>query len=83
MTDYRMLAEVEDYKQAQFLVDGLSDAGFPVEHTRIIGTELETVEDVRGRRTVASRLVKVRSAAFGLASSSGSCFLFWLRGSGF
>ncbi|MDP9806518.1 hypothetical protein J2S70_001100 [Trueperella bonasi] len=54
MTDYRMLAEVEDYQQAQFLVDGLSDAGFPVEHTRIIGTELETVEDVRGRKTVAS-----------------------------
>lgn len=54
MTDYRTLAEVDDYKQAQFLVDGLSDAGFPVEHTRIIGTELETVEDVVGRKTIAS-----------------------------
>ena len=54
MADYRMLAEVDDYAQAQFLVDGLSDAGFPVEHTRIIGTDLETVEDVRGRKTVAT-----------------------------
>lgn len=70
MTDYRMLAEVDDYPQAQFIVDGLSDAGFPVEHTRIVGTELETVEDVRGRKTVAS--------SAGQGALSGVWFGFFL-----
>lgn len=52
MTDYRVLVEVTQYPQAVHIVDGLSDAGFPVEHTRIVGTDIETVEDVHGRKTV-------------------------------
>ncbi|VEI13540.1 general stress protein [Trueperella bialowiezensis] len=70
MADYRMLTEVKDYAQAQFIVDGLSDAGFPVEHTRIIGTDLETVEDVRGRKTIAG--------AAGQGALSGLWFGFFL-----
>lgn len=39
-----------DYTVAQALVDRLSDRGFPVEHTAIVGTDLRLVEDVTGRK---------------------------------
>ncbi len=41
----------ERYTDAQQAVDRLSDAGFPVEHTAIVGTDLRIVEDVTGRLT--------------------------------
>ena len=40
-----------DYPTVQRVVDGLSDAGFPVEHTTIVGTGLRIVEAVTGRLT--------------------------------
>jgi hypothetical protein len=40
-----------DYAQAQRAVDYLSDNGFPVEHTAIVGTDLRLVEQVTGRLT--------------------------------
>lgn len=45
------IAEFDTYEEAQALVDLLSDAKFAVEHVRIIGTGLTTVEQVLGRMT--------------------------------
>ena len=38
------VAPVHAYAEAQRLVDGLSDAGFPVQHVRIVGDGLHSVE---------------------------------------
>ncbi|WP_249713783.1 general stress protein [Rhizomonospora bruguierae] len=40
-----------DYPSAQRAVDFLSDNGFPVERTAIVGTDLRLVEEVLGRMT--------------------------------
>jgi hypothetical protein len=53
------LREFDTYDEAQQLVDRLSDAGFPVEQVRIVGSGLRSVEQVTGR------LTKGRSAAGG------------------
>jgi hypothetical protein len=47
------LREFSTYEEAQRLVDRLSDADFPVEHVRIVGTGLRSVEQVTGRLTTA------------------------------
>ncbi len=47
------VAAYPDYRSAQLAVDYLSDNGFPVEHTAIVGTGLRLVEHVLGRLTVA------------------------------
>lgn len=49
--NYRVLSSVRSYEEAQHYVDTLSDSGFPVENIRIVGTGLETVEQVTGRKT--------------------------------
>ncbi|WP_413543552.1 general stress protein [Citricoccus nitrophenolicus] len=49
--DYRILKTVASYEQAQELVDRLSDGGFPVEKSRIVGTGLRSVEQITGRMT--------------------------------
>ncbi|MET7425221.1 general stress protein [Dactylosporangium sp. NPDC005555] len=46
------VARYSDYASAQRAVDYLSDNGFPVERTAIIGTDLRLVENVLGRLTV-------------------------------
>lgn len=46
-----LLGEFPTYAGAERLVDKLSDAGFPVEHTRIVGNGLRSVEYVTGRLT--------------------------------
>lgn len=45
-----VLHTTSEYATAQQLVDRLSDGGFPVEHTAIVGTDLRLVEDVTGRK---------------------------------
>lgn len=45
-----VLQTTSEYATAQELVDRLSDGGFPVEHTAIVGTDLRMVEDVTGRK---------------------------------
>jgi hypothetical protein len=45
------LREFTTYEEAQALVDRLSDAGFPVERLRIVGTGIRSVEQVTGRLT--------------------------------
>lgn len=47
----RPLGEFATYAAAERVVDTLSDKGFPVEHVRIVGTGLHSVEYVTGRLT--------------------------------
>jgi Heat induced stress protein YflT domain len=58
------VATYQDYASAQRAVDYLSDNGFPVEKTAIIGTDLRLVE------TVLGRLTTTRAALAGLASGA-------------
>ncbi len=53
-----------DYEPAQRAIDYLSDNGFPVERTAIVGTDLRLVERVTGRLTIA------RAAIAGAASGA-------------
>jgi hypothetical protein len=59
-----VLREFDDYADAQLLVDSLSDAGFPVEHVRIVGTGIRSVEQVTGRMTTG------RAALYGAGSGA-------------
>lgn len=61
-----------DYRDAQRLVDRLSDQGFPVQHVRIVGRGLHSVEQVVGRMTT------VRAALGGLVSGALLGALFGL-----
>lgn len=45
------IASYATYLEAQRAVDHLSDEGFPVQHTSIVGTDLRSVEKVLGRLT--------------------------------
>jgi hypothetical protein len=47
------IAAYPTYADAQRAVDYLSDNGFPVEHSAIVGTDLRLVEQVTGRLTTA------------------------------
>jgi hypothetical protein len=60
----RTLREFDTYDEAQYLVDRLSDAGFPVERVRIVGTGIRSVEQITGRMT------KGRAAAAGAAGGA-------------
>ncbi|MCD1145281.1 hypothetical protein LQU92_08530 [Kocuria sp. LUK] len=62
--NYRVLRSVPAYDEAQRIVDALSDAGFPVEHVRVVGTGLRSVEQVTGRMTNG------RAALYGAASGA-------------
>jgi hypothetical protein len=59
----RLIAEFPTYTGAEELVDRLSDKGFAVQHTHIVGTELRSIEDVTGRLT--TRGAAVAGAASG------------------
>ena len=62
----RLLGEFPTYAGAEQVVDRLSDKGFPVEHCRIVGNGLRSVEYVTGRLT--------RSQAGLAGASSGAWF---------
>ncbi|MGX5359269.1 general stress protein [Kocuria sp. KH4] len=62
--NFRVLRTVPTYAEAQQIVDALSDAGFPVEHVRVVGTGLRSVEQVTGRMTNG------RAALYGMASGA-------------
>ncbi|MFD0730273.1 general stress protein [Planotetraspora mira] len=51
MVDMRPLASYHDYASAQRTVDALSDIGFPVEQSAIVGSDLRLEERVTGRLT--------------------------------
>ena len=59
-----VVATFSAYAEAQRTVDRLSDAGFPVENTEIVGSDLRLVERVTGRMTNA------RAAAMGAATGA-------------
>jgi hypothetical protein len=58
------VASYEDYASAQRSVDFLSDNGFPVQQSSIVGTDLRLVESVLGRLTTG------RAALAGAASGA-------------
>ncbi|GII54789.1 hypothetical protein Pth03_31780 [Planotetraspora thailandica] len=60
----RPLAGFPDYASAQRMVDALSDAGFPVETSAIVGSDLRLEERVTGRLTTG------RAALHGLESGA-------------
>jgi heat induced stress protein YflT len=66
-----LLASFPRYPEAQRLVDRMSDEGFPVEHVRIVGENLRTVEYVTGRLTLAKAA---------LAGAAGGAWLGLLVG---
>ena len=63
-TPQHQLAAFPTYAGAESLVDTLSDRGFPVEHVRIVGNGLRSVEYVTGR------LTNGRAALAGAASGA-------------
>jgi hypothetical protein len=77
-----VLREYNTYVEAQRLVDGLSDAGFPVEHVRIVGDGLHSVEQVTGR------MAKGRATLYGAGGGAwfglliGLLFSIFATGSG-
>jgi len=58
------VAAYDDYPSAQQAVDFLSDNGFPVQQSAIVGTDLRLVENVLGRLTTG------RAALAGAASGA-------------
>lgn len=73
VTGMTVIGTYADYADAQRLVDFLSDKGFAVQHLRIIGRGLHSVEQVVGRVT------KWRAALSGLVSGALLGLLFgWL-----
>ena len=60
----QVVASYPTYKQAQRAVDHLSDAGFPVDQSAIVGRDLRLVEQVVGR------LTKTRATVMGAASGA-------------
>ena len=58
------VASYPDYRDAQRAVDFLSDQGFPVQNTSIVGTGLRLVEQVLGRITTG------RAAASGAGAGA-------------
>ena len=71
-TPQHLLATFPTYAGAEELVDRLSDRGFPVEHVRIVGNGLRSVELVTGRLTTG------RAAMAGAASGAWFGLLFGL-----
>ncbi|MDI3331124.1 MAG: hypothetical protein QJR09_10395 [Micrococcus sp.] len=74
--DYRILKTVTTYDQAQELVDRLSDGGFPVEKTRIVGTGLRSVEQITGRLTTGRAAGQGALAGLWFGLMIG--ILFWI-----
>lgn len=66
------LGSYPDYRQAQSVVDHLSDNGFPVDTVSIVGADLRLVERVTGRMT------RGRAAAAGALSTAWLGLLFGL-----
>lgn len=56
--DRSTVATYSSYGEAQKAVDVLSDLGFPVEKTAIVAQEIRFVEQVTGRRGLASAAVE-------------------------
>ncbi len=66
--DRRLLVSYDNYTAAQRAVDTLSDAGFPVENSAIVGSDLRLEETVTGRLTNGRAALSglITGAVFGL-----------------
>ena len=49
--DSKTIAVVDDFAAAEAIIRTLADADFPVEHTRIVGDNLQLVQHITGRLT--------------------------------
>ncbi|MDP8969798.1 MAG: glycine zipper family protein [Actinomycetota bacterium] len=72
----RTIASYQRYADAQRTVDYLSDRGFPVRHVRIVGRDLQFVEQVTGRRNYGAAAAE--SAATGAVLGGLLGFVFGL-----
>ncbi|RKR76556.1 general stress protein [Frondihabitans australicus] len=65
----QVVASFTKYEDAQKAVDRLSDEGFPVENVSIVGHDLRTVENIRGRVTNGSAALRGLTSGiwFGIA----------------
>ncbi|GAA1654270.1 membrane protein [Nonomuraea maheshkhaliensis] len=63
-TNLEPIASSHSYKEAQKIVDYLSDHGFPVRGTLIVGVGLRSVEQV------VARMTNLRAAAWGAAGGA-------------
>lgn len=63
-TTRAIVASFPDYRKAEWAVDALSDRGFAVERLAIVGANLQSVEQITGRRGYG------RAAAEGFASGA-------------
>lgn len=77
-----VLREYKNYLDAQRLVDGLSDKGFPVQHVRIVGEGLHTVEQVTGRVTKGRATLYGAGAGGWFGLLIGLLFTMFVSGSG-
>lgn len=66
----QVVASYPTYAEAERAVDRLSDAGFPVEQSSIVGRDLRLVEQVIGRLT--------KTTATLMGAASGSWFGFFV-----
>lgn len=80
--DYRILETVTTYEQAQALLDRLSDAGFPVEKSRIVGTGLRSVEQITGRMTTGKAAGQGALSGLWFGLMLGILFLIFAPASG-
>lgn len=62
--DVRVIHRTDDYRDAERIIDRLSDQGFDVEQARIVGRGLHSVEQITGRMT------KGRAALAGAGSGA-------------
>ena len=70
MRDMVAVAAFDSYGGAERALDFLSDKGFPVQHTKIVGVGLRMVEHVLGRMTY------LRAAGLGAAAGAWFGLLF-------
>lgn len=74
------VASFGNYSAAQHLVDRMSDGGFPVEHVRIVGDGVRTVEHVTGRMTKGKAALAGAASGAWFGALIGVLFAFFAVG---
>ncbi|WP_392399460.1 general stress protein [Actinotignum urinale] len=55
--DYKTITEVRRYEEAEKTVSDLAHTNFPIHNVRIVGINLESVEQIMGRYSVAKNAI--------------------------
>lgn len=76
----RLVGSFDTYAAAQKLVDRMSDGGFPVEHVRIVGDGLRTIEHVTGRMTKGKAALTGAASGAWIGALLGLLFLLFAVG---